>query len=646
MDPDLTRQFQDERQVPGDQGRALASARLRGAVLLPARPLVRPAPRSAMVFPLVVLVAVLPGMAALNSWDLTPPGPMWGLRGLAILDGLLIDQTPAADGIKPIQEAAAFRAVAYQPPLYAWMEAIAFWLSANRNPIGSVLPSYLTGVVAVALVYLHSRLWRGTGLGLAAAVLVGFNHSVLSRMQEATPATLVLCGVLAALLAYGWHVRVTAESGGPWRWAGPVFWAVAGGLSLGVGLLSIGGLALIVIPIILLHQYHLRAVWRPSTRRNEARSWWPSRRVSPSFFDGLLALAVALTVCLPWFVFMAESHGWQVVAALAFHPHGLPAGRQMSLLTRLIELAPVTLPLSLFGAVRAVRSALVDEFNTRETVGGSFWVIWLAVAALAPAVWPSGPQSALDLVILVPLSLLAAQTIADLVNRHVSVWTLITLAPATAISVAWWASDDLGKALSDLIQGRVNVATALGLHLALDLLVVSILVVRALNRWAHGHDDRQRWILAIFLMTVLVVTAVSGLREVLFRHSETHDLLSLRTMILRRNRDFPFQILAVVSSTWSPPDGGKADPETDRPLPGGRLRFILRTALPRLLQRDLNAIDELFGLPEGQRLIVLAGSEQRLSSADQLKLGMEAIHPGRLGILDAYATTRSRLSRR
>ncbi len=80
-----------------------------------------------------------------------------------MIDGFLLDQTPAARVIKPAQEAAAFRAIAYQPPLYAWMEAIAFASSSNRNPIGSILPSYLAGVVAVLLVYLHGRLWRGTG---------------------------------------------------------------------------------------------------------------------------------------------------------------------------------------------------------------------------------------------------------------------------------------------------------------------------------------------------------------------------------------------------------------------------------------------------------------------------------------------------
>ena len=110
------------------------------------------------------------------------------------------------------------------------------------------------------------------------------------------------------------------------------------------------------------------------------------------------------------------------------------------------------------------------------------------------------------------------------------------------MSIAWWASADLSGAVDDLIHGRADSATALGLHLALDLVVASVLVVRALNRWARRRDDRQRWILAVFLLVVLAVTVVIGLREVLFRHSETRALLSLRTMILRRNRDWPFQV--------------------------------------------------------------------------------------------------------
>ena len=159
------------------------------------------------------------------------------------------------------------------------------------------------------------------------------------------------------------------------------------------------------------------------------------------------------------------------------------------------------------------------------------------------------------------------------------------------------------------------------------------------------HDSRQRLILIAALLLILFATVTSGLKEVLFRHSETHDLLSLRTMILRRNRDQAFQVLAVVSSPWSPPKLDGIIPEIDRPLPGGRLRFILKTALPQLHQLDLDQVDELFSLPEGPRLIILAGTEQRLSSSDQLRLGIESIHPGRSGILNAYATVRSRQPR-
>ena len=40
------------------------------------------------------------------------------------------------------------------------------------------------------------------GVGVIAAVLVGFNQNLLLRMQEGTPTTFALCGILCAL----WHM--------------------------------------------------------------------------------------------------------------------------------------------------------------------------------------------------------------------------------------------------------------------------------------------------------------------------------------------------------------------------------------------------------------------------------------------------------
>jgi hypothetical protein len=598
-----------------------------------AQPLLAPAPRSAIYFPLVVLVAVVPGLYALNNWDLTPPGPWWGLRALAVLDGYVLDQVPAAAVIKPVVEAWAFRTVASQPPLYSWLEAIGLALSADRNPLASVLPSYVAGVVVVVLVFLHGRLWHGPALGLVAAVLTGFDRNLLLQMQQASPTTLALAGALGTLLSYGWYQRVASESpgGDAWHWRGPYFWAVIGGLSLGVALLSVGMFGLVSVVVVLLHRVYLNAGAPEVERgRERPRHWWIGWRDDLNVRAVGFALLAALLVSGPWHLWMIGRHGFDVIAAL-FAPLDMVTDDRPGLLVRLIRLAPATLPLGLYGAVRAVRLALADETEDRAIGGGAFWVLWLTVAALVPVFWPTGPWHLGGLFMLLPLNLLAAQAIVALAGRSIPVRTLNWLAPASAVSVAWWASSSLRGAISDVWQGRADSSTALGLHLALDLLIAAVFLTRRLEHWARRRDDRQRRVLAGFLLTVLAVTVASGSREVWFRHSETNDLLMLRTMILRRDREKPYTEVAVVG-----PEAFRQT--TDGPIPGGRLRFILRTALPHLAQRDLPGTDDLLTLPEGQRLVILSGSTQRLPYPLQSHLKLEAIHPGRTGILDAFAT--------
>jgi hypothetical protein len=41
-------------------------------------------------------------------------------------------------------------------------------------------------------------------------------------------------------------------------------------------------------------------------------------------------------------------------------------------------------------------------------------------------------------------------------------------------------------------------------------------------------------------------------------------------------------------------------------------------------------------------VVILAGGDQHLAGGEWARLGLEAIHPGRSGILDAYATARDR----
>jgi len=605
------------------------SSRQPDGLTAPARPLVRPASRSAMFFPLVVLAAVLPGLYALNWWNLTPPGPWWGLRGLAVLEGFWLDQVPATEALAPALEARAFRAVAMQPPLYAWLEALGLALGFDRAPSATVLPSYLAGSLIVLLAYWHGQLWRGAGVGLVAAFLTAFNPHLLIQMKEASPATLAVAATLTAMYAYGRHFRV----GGFDFKGGGRCWVWAGGLALGVALLTMGIVGLLCVPVVLLHQFYLRSDLAFAERQERPwYGWWNNA----SLVAGAIALGVGLAIAAPWYAHMGLHHGRSFFGGL-LHPPDPVGWERPSLISRLNDLAPASLPLALFALIRAVKAALVSERDDRPTIGSIFWTLWLAVAALAPALWVGGPQTAMGLFLLVPLNLLAAQAIADLTARRASVRSLGWLAPLTVVSVAWWLSGDLRGAMIGLTRGHVGPRTALGLHLAVDLLVVVLVLARALARWARPYAARQRRILAGFFAVVLITTLADGLREVTFRHLETRELMNLRSSILVRHRTKPFRSVAVVGPDLD-------HPPVEGPAPGGRLRFILRSTLPGIEAIDLTNTDQLLSLPEpdGPRLVILVGPEYRLSYAVQSQLGLEAIHPGQVGqagLLDAFASS-------
>lgn len=608
--------------APGATERVRAVSRPRWDVLVePPRPLLRPAPRSAMFFPLAVIAAVLPGLYALNWWDLNPPGPWWGMRGLAALGGHWVDQVPLQGLLSSAEEVAAYRRVALQPPLYAWLEAVGLRLSPDRDPLATVLPSYAAGALMVMLVYLHGRLWAGMGLGLTAAVLTGFNRELLVPMQQATPTTLGLAGVLGSLLCYGQFVRSSA--GLAWGWT------ALGGLALGIALMAIGPFGLVGVPVVLMHQAIVKADPGATPGRRVGRVW-RSLRIGPSLRAGLVALGLALLVAAPWYALMASRYGLDFLGALMAPPRVGGAARTGLLIT-LMSLTPATLPLGLYAVLRVARQALATEGDDPATLGGVFWLAWFAVAALTPALWPSGPRAAMTLLMLVPLNLLAAQAMIDLAARRIPARTLVWLAPATALTVTWSLSNDLREALAQIADWRrLDAATLLGLHLALDLLIVIALVTRRLDRWARRRDERRRLILGGFLLAVLAINAAAGIREVRFRHIETAELLDLRDVVLRRQREQGrrFTGLFVVAPA------SESAPGEDVPLatavPGGRLRFILHAALPHLAMYPIGRPEELLDLPrapEAQWLVILIGEDQRLPYSLQSRLGLESIYP-------------------
>jgi hypothetical protein len=621
-----------------DDGRALRLDP--GTPAVPARPepLFPPVPCSTVWGCLAVLAAILPGLYALRSWDLTPPGPWWGMRGLAVLEGHWLDQTGLPDVGTP-GEARAYRQVGMQPPIYAWLEAIALWASGHRAPVATVVPSYVAGAILVLLVYQHGRLWGGPAIGLIAAILTGFNRDLLLQMQQATPATLGLTTALGALGAYG---RALRSRGG--RRAG---WAAVSAVCLGASLLSVALFGLVVVPIVLLHRALLGHERPPADARPGRLRAWRRRLRSgrlAAIAAGLGVLILGLLIAAPWHVYMARRHGvgfW--LTLLEPQPASGPAPQNLA--DRLLLLAPASVVLGLYGAARAGRRLLAAEPGARDpgTLGAALWLAWMAVAALLPALLPAGPRPVTQLFLLVPLNLFAARTMRELADRLIPARALRVLAPATVAALIWWASPGLRGATLSLALGRApDPAGAWVLEVALAGLIAITAATALLHRWVGGSDRRQRLALGTFLGGVLALTVLGGLREVNFRHRETSDLLALRDAVLRRDARRPLEVVAVLG-----PEAELPEPEpTARQgraawggtLPGGRLRFILRTALPRLEQVEVRLGDDLLRLPDGQRLVVLAGTGAPLSYALQARLRLESLHPGRHGILDAYAT--------
>ena len=105
----------------------------------------------------------LPGLYALNWWNLTPPGPWWGLPwpgGRSMAGSSTRPRPPSS--LRPAMEARAFRVVALQPPLYAWLEAIGLTLGFGpQRRRRRSCPATSPAALVVLLMYWHGQLWRG-----------------------------------------------------------------------------------------------------------------------------------------------------------------------------------------------------------------------------------------------------------------------------------------------------------------------------------------------------------------------------------------------------------------------------------------------------------------------------------------------------
>lgn len=638
------------------------------------RPLLRRSFTTTMFGPLAVLIAFLPGLYGLSHWDLTPPGPWWGLRALAAIDdNLWIDQTPMTTSTSRGTENGALKVIATQPPLYVWAEAALLRMSPSRSPLTCVLPAYFFGAILILLVYGQARTWSKPGTAIIAAWIVGFHPRTLDAMQRASPATLGAALIVASLQFYSVHIQ--AGQGG--RIRGRLLYAAGCGACLGLSLLTVGLVGLIIVPIITLHQLALNAGESPLER---PRHWYEAWRSLPGLFYGTSAMITAIAIAAPWHVWMSMVNGREFWTNLS-EPSRSQGSLNRGPVLHLLDAAPIFLIPALYSCLISIRNCFAvskssnrspeqltqpewRERYARDNLeqgrdGLILWTIWSVVVLALSIYWPLGPTSTIGLLLTCPLALLAAHTIRGLSQRQIPARLLVRFTPLIVLAFAWWASSDVRFAvatgLTDGFAAAFTGRYAMPLIATLVIAAASWALGIGSKKWIRQSDTRIRCVLAFEILSLLIFQMVLGVNELRFRHEITRQLLDLREAIVRRNHAFPFEHVHLVGSVsprdlaiLRPIEAERGSLVPPRPIdtqpgaigidPAGRLRFILRSALPKVPQTDHKSVDTLFAAPVSRSLVILVGTDSRLSIAEQSRLGLEPIHPGVTNILTAFAS--------
>jgi 4-amino-4-deoxy-L-arabinose transferase-like glycosyltransferase len=183
----------------------------------------------------------------------------------------------------------------HKPPLFPWLVGLDFRLLGVSEGAAR-LPSALSGVALVLLVYLAGAALFSRLAGAVAALVLLTNYHLLfvhglRKGVADGPLTLVLS---AALLLYLGHRTGAAVAAGRTR----LRVVVAAGLLLGLGLLLKSGVALLGVAVVGLFVFLF-----PLPGEGRLRSL-------PRCRDPLLLAAVSLALFLPWFAAMGvATHG-------------------------------------------------------------------------------------------------------------------------------------------------------------------------------------------------------------------------------------------------------------------------------------------------------------------------------------------------
>ncbi|HUG92787.1 MAG TPA: hypothetical protein VML55_18240 [Planctomycetaceae bacterium] len=478
--------------------------------------------------PLLVLLAVLPGLYALTQRSFTETDAWWSLASLELAVGASPEPHEAGSTVETADLAAPWR-----PPLSVWLTALVMRVFGPGQDVATALAAYLATIVLVVLAYhLFGRLGDAR-LGFWVAVFIAFHGPVLAQAQTPVPVSLGV--VLAMGAVWGFHVHMrtaTAPVSVP---------LLLGGVSLGLCLLAAGPLALGVAVLLVgcavvapARRPAARVVPHPALIRRRS---WPA--AVPLGVLLLTAFAVG-----GWWPLMAAWDGGSssvegaarrslpgVSTWLTFGRHTADAAPTEGggMLTfwadaydQLREACGALAGLALLGLWRAARVGFAPDAGLRSKGSGgppAPWlrtlVVWTALALLAlTAVVRAVPDSSQALALwrgflIVPMVGLASFAADEIARRRIGVPGAVAAGIASlavTVELAAW-------------RRLIGPSSEPGLLIPV-LLAAAPLFVAIVWRLCRGSDDRQQAALTVVIVAHLAANAVLGLAAA---HRQTED---------------------------------------------------------------------------------------------------------------------------
>jgi 4-amino-4-deoxy-L-arabinose transferase-like glycosyltransferase len=243
-----------------------------------------------------------------------------------------------------------------KPPLTRWLCASAMWLTGSTNEFSLRLPAGVGAIVTIGVTYYWGRRIAGRECGLAAAWMLTTTTLFVVDLRQASPDSMLVPWVTLAV----WCFWRAAESGRePGRaGAADLAWSIAWGVFAGLGVLTKGPVALLVIAAAAVG--YVRAArpqgsWRPWPR-------WP----------GWLAL---VAVALPWPLLVVASNPqagsvwWREITLKVGGAGESDSHSQLPLCLKWVELTMPWVPLTIAGLLVPFRAWVRVDRPIR-------WLLW------------------------------------------------------------------------------------------------------------------------------------------------------------------------------------------------------------------------------------------------------------------------------